>query len=109
MISNTESYIFLLLTAFYFCVSSYANRRFAERRVIRDDEYVTCLAMARECSVYTIFQNAGSDWNFSESKIDSDFKNYLREGFIPQYVSTFAKRNVLPEDLKMYTLMSRGW
>jgi hypothetical protein len=75
----------------------------------RDDEYLSCLAMARQCSVYHIFQRAGDDWRFSHAKIDSDFAQYLREGLIPRYVTLFAKKNVTPEDMKIYCLMSRGW
>lgn len=109
MISSPESILFLIMTAFYFFGASYANKRFAKNRTVRDDEYLSCLAMARQCSVYEIFQHAGSDWSFSSSKVKSDFNQYLKEGFIPRYVSVFARKNVLPEDLKMYVLMSRGW
>ncbi len=109
MISTAEGLFFLLLTVLYFLGASFADKRFASCRSIRDDEYLACLAMARQCSVYRIFQSAGDEWRFSQTKIDSDFAHYLREGFIPRYVIDFSKKNARPEDLKMYCLMSRGW
>lgn len=109
MISTAEGFFFLLLTAFYFIGAAVVDKHTARCRAIRDDEYLSCLAMARQCSVYQVFQSAGADWRFSNAKIDSDFVHYLREGCIPRYVTRFSKNNVTPEDVKMYRLMSRGW
>ncbi|MFO7707676.1 MAG: hypothetical protein R6V84_05840 [Desulfobacterales bacterium] len=99
----------MLLTVICFLGASAADKRFTGCRSIREDEYLACLAMARQCSVYRLFQSAGADWRFSQTKIDSDFAHYLREGFIPSYVIRFSRQNVTPDDVKMYCLMSRGW
>lgn len=109
MISTPEGVFFLLLAVLYFFGASVADKRLARCRSIRDDEYLSCLAMARRCSVYQVFKSAGDEWRFSQSKIDSDFAQYLREGFLPRYVIRFSRKNVTPEDLRMYCLMSRGW
>ncbi|MCU0561139.1 MAG: hypothetical protein MUD16_13225 [Desulfobacterales bacterium] len=109
MISTAEGIFFTLLTALYFLAAALVDKRTARCRAIREDEYLSCLAMARQCSVYQVFRSAGADWRFSAAKIDSDFAYYLREGFIPRYVVRFSKSHVTPEDVKMYCLMSRGW
>jgi hypothetical protein len=44
------------------------------------------LALRLECSEFEIFQRAGQKWNFSESKIQEDFKRYLLISELPFYV-----------------------
>lgn len=109
---NTIQYdasLFVILTAIYFAVQTYASKRYAKNRIVSDDEYLSCLAMVRQCSAYDVFRLAGDVWNFSNSKIDGDFGSYLRNGGIPHYVATFAKKNVRPEDLKMHSALMKRW
>jgi len=109
---NTVHYdasLLLILTAIYFAVQTYATKRYAKNRLVSDDEYLSCLAMVRQCSAYDIFRLAGDVWNFSNSKIDGDFGSYLRGGGIPHYVATFARKNVRPEDLKVHSAFMKRW
>jgi len=50
------------------------------------------------CSEYDIFVKSGKKWNFSEMKIEHDFKNYLLKNEIPFYVRDFLKEQRTEEE-----------
>jgi hypothetical protein len=106
MMTTQESWIFILLTLAYLAARTFAERRFARRRSISDEECLSCLSMVRECSAYDIFRSAAEIWNFSRTKVDGDFSSYLRKGRIPHYVARFSRDNVSPEDLRLHAVIS---
>jgi hypothetical protein len=104
-----DASFFIVLTVAYFAFQAFTGKRFAERRIYSDDDYLSCLAMMRKCSAYDVFRLAGDVWSFSRSKVDFDFGSYLKGGRIPHYVATFARKNVGPEDLKVHSAITKPW
>ncbi len=105
------SSVFLILTVLYLGVQTFAVKRAARSKPLHvsDDEYLSSLAMARQCSAFDIFRSAGEAWNFSKSKTQMDFNTYLRNGDIPHYVSGYTRKNTRLEDLQAHELISRRW
>jgi hypothetical protein len=106
---NWDAVFYVMLIAGYFAALAYFENTHCKRAFISNDEYLSSLATVRQCSVYDLFRFAGVDWRFSNSKIESDFKAYLKTGQIPQYVINYAKQNIRPEDVKSLRLTSRLW
>jgi hypothetical protein len=99
----------VMLVMLYFAALSYFDNRHSKQAFITNDEYLSSLAIIRQCSVYDLFVCSGVDWKFSNSKIDSDFKAYLETGHIPHYVVNYVKQNVRPEEVKTLRLIGRLW
>jgi hypothetical protein len=106
---NWTAIAFVMLVMFYFAALSFLNNMHSKRAFISNDEYLNSLAIIRQCSVYELFMRSGMDWRFSNSKIDSDFKAYLKTGHIPHYVVNYVKQNVRPEEVKTLRLIGRLW
>lgn len=64
-----------------------------ERRLRRmkksDEDLLFDRARSVGCSEYDIFVQSGKKWNFSDMKIEDDFKNYLLRNELPFYVRDF--------------------
>jgi hypothetical protein len=99
----------VVATLLYLAGRVYWDRRHRRRRFFSDDEAVGGLALARRCSAYEVFQQAGRHWGFSSSKISGDFNRYLKTGFIPRYVAGFARANLLPGDMQVYAQIVKRW
>ncbi|RPJ75346.1 MAG: hypothetical protein EHM15_03770 [Desulfobacteraceae bacterium] len=99
----------VLLTLVYLAGRICWDRRHARRRYVSDDDALSGLAMARQCSAYDVFIQAGRQWGFSASKTTGDFNRYLRSGFIPRYVAGFARANIRPEEVQAYAQLTKGW
>lgn len=56
-----------------------------------DDDLLFDCARGLGCSEYDIFCKSGEKWNFSDSKIQEDFRNYLLRNELPFYVRDFLK------------------
>ena len=93
----------------YFAALAYFENNYCKRAFISNDEYLSSLAMVRRCSVYDLFRCSGVDWRFSNSKIETDFNDYLKNGQIPNYVVNYVKQNIRPEDVKSLRRISRLW
>lgn len=106
---NINAVFLVMLVVAYFAALAYFENAYCKKAFISNDEYLASLAMVRKCSVYELFRCSGVDWSFSNSKIETDFKAYLRTGHIPQYVVNYAKQNIRPEDVKSLRLISRLW
>lgn len=106
---NWNAIMLVILVMLYFAALSYLNNRHARTALISNDEYLSSLALFRQCSVYNLFQCSAEEWRFSNSKIDSDFKSYLKTGHIPHYVVNYVKQNIRPEDVKFLRRVSRPW
>jgi len=94
------------LAVLYFLVMKIVDRRVQRQKPFSDEEYLSGLALIKECSAYDIFREAGSDWNLKENKIEKDFNAYLLKGGIPHYVRDFIRRNIDDEELKKHYKIS---
>ena len=106
---NISAVFLIMLVVAYFAALAYFENAYCKKAFISNDEYLASLARVRQCSVYDLFRLSGVDWRFSNSKVETDFKAYLRTGHIPQYVVNYAKQNIRPEDVKSLRLISRLW
>jgi hypothetical protein len=106
---NGNAVLLIMLVAAYFAALAYFDNTYCKKASISNDEYLTSLAKIRQCSVYDLFCCSAADWRFSNSKIETDFNVYLKTGQIPQYVVTYVRQNIRPEDVKTLRLTSRLW
>lgn len=106
---NWNAILLVMLVMLYFAALSYLNNRHARTAFISNDEYLSSLAMVRRCSVYDLFQCSAEEWRFSSSKIESDFRSYLKTGHIPHYVVNYVKQNIRSEDVKLLRRICRPW
>ena len=81
--------IFIILAALYGGLKIFLERRLAPLDVLGAEGDLADVAFASGCSVYDLFQRAGQHWCFSQSKIEDDFKTYLKRGDIPGYVRLY--------------------
>jgi hypothetical protein len=61
-----------------------AKRRAAESA--GDTEYLAQWAVYRGCSEYDLFHECGRTWHIPTSRVEEDFKTYLRRQSLPHYV-----------------------
>jgi hypothetical protein len=106
---NINPTLLVVLVMGYFAALAYFENNYCKRAFISNDEYLSSLAMVRRCSVYDLFRCSGVDWRFSNSKIETDFNDYLKNGQIPNYVVNYVKQNIRPEDVKSLRRISRLW
>ena len=106
---NWNAVLFVMLVLVYFAALSYFENKHSKNAFISNDEYLASLALVRQCSVYDLFQCSGGDWRFSNSKIETDFKAYLKTGHIPQYVVNYVRQNIRSEDVTSLRLTGRLW
>lgn len=66
------------------------------------------LAFARGCSAYDIFQAAAEKWNFSQYKLEQDFKGYLKNGQIPSYVHEYCRHDRFANDRTYQKILFSG-
>jgi len=91
--------IFLIIIALcYVILRMYLKKRFIKTRSLSDEEYLTNLTLKRGVSAYKIFHVAGKSWNQSESKIEDNFKYYLKSGDLPHYVRDYVRKNIKSQD-----------
>ena len=83
--------IFICLAVLYGGLKIILERRLAPLDVVGTDGDLKDAAFANGCSVYDLFKRANQDWHFSQTKIESDFKNYLNMGDIPGYVLLYIQ------------------
>lgn len=83
--------VFICLAVLYGGLKIVLEARLAPMDVIGNDMDLADLAFANGCGVYDLFQRAGQHWRFSQTKIKTDFKNYLNRGDIPGYVLMYIK------------------
>jgi len=106
---NWTSIIFVMLVMAYFATLSFLENQHSKKAFISNDEFLASLAIVRHCSVYDLFVCSGGEWRFSNSKIESDFRSYLKTGHIPHYVVNYVKQNIRSEDVKSLRRVGRLW
>jgi len=106
---NWTSILFVMLVMAYFAALSFLENQHSKSAFISNDEFINSLAIVRKCSVYDLFVFSGMEWRFSNFKIESDFKSYLKTGHIPHYVINYVKQNIQVEDVKSLRRVGRLW
>lgn len=99
---------FVIIGLIYAVAKVILERKLAPLDATGDERELSDLAFARGCSVYDIFRTAGSTWNFSNVKIDGDFRDYLNEGRVPAYLHDYLKRQRHPGDRTYHMLIFSG-
>jgi hypothetical protein len=74
------------------------EKRLAPLDAAGDENRLSGLAYDRGCSVFDLFKEAGAKWNFSKTKIDADFRQYVQQGFIPTYLHDYLEKNSKMDD-----------
>jgi len=106
---NWTAIIFVMLVMGYFAALSFLENQHSQKAFISNDEFLASLAIVRQCSVYDLFVCSGSEWRFSNSKVESDFRSYLKTGHIPHYVVNYVKQNIQSDDVKSLRRLGRLW
>lgn len=106
---NWTAIFFVTLVMAYFAALAYFENQHCKKAFISNDEFLSSLAVVRQCSVYDLFRSSGMEWRFSNSKVDSDFTSYLKTGHIPHYVISYVKQNIRVEEVKSLRRVSRLW
>ncbi|MFO7714852.1 hypothetical protein [Desulfosarcina sp.] len=88
----TVMIIFICLAVLYSALKIILEKRLAPLDAVGEDGDLSDVAFSSGLSVYTLFQKAGTLWQFSHARIDNDFKTYLYTGHIPGYVRLFVKQ-----------------
>lgn len=101
--------VFVALTLAYIAGILFLGRLRGRAAPLLQEEYPSCLAFSRQCSVYDVFRRAAEDWRFSAAKVEADFQSYLRSGAIPPYVLRYACREVRTEEIRLYLFFTRRW
>jgi len=100
-----KALVFVLLALCYIVLKNYLEGRFLKTYEKSDEFCLSTLAVARKCSVYDIFHAGAEDWGFSEAKVESDFRTYLRTGDIPHYISAYVRKHLRDTDLAYRSLV----
>ncbi len=106
---NWTAIFFVMLVMAYFAALAYFEKQHCKKAFISNDEFLSSLAVVRQCSVYDLFRFSGLEWRFSNAKVESDFTSYLKTGHIPHYVINYVKQNIRVEDVKSLRRASRLW
>ena len=76
---------FLGAAVAYVFLKRHAHRHQAAYK-ITDEEYLARLALAQQCSEHDLFHEYGREWHLPTTRIEEDFKAYLRTHHLPHYV-----------------------
>lgn len=100
--------IFIILGLGYALGKVVLEKRLASDENEKNGPQLENLAFARSCSVYDIFQAAGVKWNFSQFKLEQDFRGYLNEGFVPSYVDEYCRQDHFANDRTYQKILFSG-
>jgi hypothetical protein len=76
----------------YFELMRRLDRRWARRTPFSDEERLAILARRRAISEYAVFHLAAAGWTVPGTRVEADFKTYLRKGDLPHYVRDYLRR-----------------
>ena len=88
-----ETIIFISLALAFGLLKMYLEKRLAPLDAVGDERTINDVAFSKGCSVYELFKEAGSTWNFSQAKIEADFRQYIHQNFVPPYLHDFLKHH----------------
>ena len=96
------------LALIYALLKIYFEKRLAPLDDVGDERHLADLAFACGCSVFDLFRRAAAQWNFSEHKIDTDFRRYLLTDEVPPYVSAYLRQHRPPHNNTYHRLLYNG-
>jgi len=88
--------IYFLATLLYIVIIygvKHVERRKTPKTILSEEAYLPLMARQKECSEYDIFGLACEDWRISKTRMEIDFKHYLKQGHLPYYVKDYVRRN----------------
>lgn len=100
--------IFIGIAALFALLKIVLEKRLAPLDAAGDEHRLSDLAYDRGCSVYDLFKEAGKMWNFSNSKIENDFKQYALDNHIPEYLHDYLKKSLPPDSRTYQKLLFSG-
>jgi hypothetical protein len=86
-------FIFIGIALIFAILKIVLEKRLAPLDALGDEHLLSDIAYNEGCSVFNLFEKAGEKWNFSKSKINADFKQYVNQGFIPTYLHDYLDQN----------------
>ena len=104
----TSALIFIILTIVFAWAKIVLEKRLAPMDASGVDRHLSDVAFTIGCSVYDLFENAGAELHFSQTKIDQDFKNYLRNNQTPPYVDAYVQRLGCPREATYQKILYSG-
>ena len=93
-----QAVIFIGIALAFALLKVYLEKRLAPLDSAGDERQLGDVAFDKGCSVYDLFKEAGARWNFSEWKIDSDFKRYVHQGEVPTYLHDYLQDQIQTSD-----------
>jgi hypothetical protein len=84
------------------------EKRLAPLDAAGDQRRLDDLAFTKGCSVYELFKAAGSVWNFSTSKIEADFRQYIHHDHVPPYVHDYLRKDLSAGNQTYHKLLFSG-
>lgn len=108
MFNMSTAIIFIGLALVFGLGKVILEKRLAHLDAGGDDRRLGDLAFAMGCSTYDLFVQAGAVWNFSKTKIDADFSDYVNLERIPPYVRDYLNKNQLANDQTYQKILFSG-
>ena len=103
-----NAFLFIGIALVYAVLKIFLEKRLSPLDAEGDDRRLADLAFASGCSVYELFDAAGSKWEFSHNKIKNDFRRYVRRGEIPPYVHEYLRLHQQAGDRTYQRLIFSG-
>jgi len=86
---TTVLMIYLLLSV----VLDRMEKQRASKKPFTDEDRIAKLAWQRGCSEFDIFSESTTNWNIPMSRVDNDFKSYVKYGRFPYYVKDYLRKH----------------
>ncbi|MDJ0829037.1 MAG: hypothetical protein QNI92_04235 [Desulfobacterales bacterium] len=96
--NSWASFIIFLLAVTYILILQYTARKESRPRKLSEPELLAKLARVGPHSEYDLFFIAAREWHVPGTRVESDFKAYLLEGFIPYYVNSYLRKMISEND-----------
>jgi len=103
-----QTLIFIVIALAFALLKVYLEKRLAPLDAVGEERQLGELAFARGCSVYQLFQEAGAVWNFSQAKVEADFKQYVSQSRVPPYLHDYLLKNLQAGDQTYQKLLYPG-
>lgn len=103
-----HAFLIFGLALAYALLKVFLEKRLAPLDDVGDERQLADLAFACGCSAFDLFRLAGAQWNFSDHKIEGDFRRYLKADVVPPYVSAYLRRHRLQRNDTYHRLLYNG-
>lgn len=98
LLTDWKVLAFFVLVICYYESMRLIDQRWANRGPLSDSEHLTFMARKRGISEYELFRIAAKTWNLPESRVDTDFKDYLLHEHMPHYLKDLVRRDRLAQN-----------